>query len=137
MSPIARGNWGQPETSLANFPNVLDYWSLPRSTLSHYRLSANCQPCPERGASPSDRSSSDRFPELIWHFKRTALRHAGASRKGWLSELFALKEEPEQIDSAAILNPAVDVSRGGIGHIQAVAMPVAKLFDPFSDRLFS
>src|SRR5882672_7072831 len=44
MSPMARGNWGRPETSLDNFPNVFDYRSLPRSTLSHYRLSANCQP---------------------------------------------------------------------------------------------
>src|SRR5664279_4319172 len=44
MSPIARGNWGRPETSLGHLANVFDYWSLPRSTLSLYRLSAICQP---------------------------------------------------------------------------------------------
>ena len=45
MSPIAQGQLGSSlETTPDHFPNVFDYWSLPRSTLSLYRLSAICQP---------------------------------------------------------------------------------------------
>ena len=44
LSPIESNHWGSLQATPGHFPNVFDYWSLPRTTTRLYRLSANCQP---------------------------------------------------------------------------------------------
>src|SRR5665213_705036 len=104
MSPIARGNWGRPQTSPGHFPNVFDYWSPPRSTLSHYRLSANCQPKVEPCATAQ---SAIRFPVDASPDKRTKKRErnwrgAGGGAERSLSRTRAAVSGAKQLMNQAL-----------------------------------
>src|SRR4051812_9597864 len=73
MSPIQSFCWGALGTTSGDFPNVFDYWSLPRNTLSFYRLSAICQPKhPHRISSYTPRQTSCARIRTVDHSVRNA-----------------------------------------------------------------